>query len=124
MNNQLIERVRVAYAGGCYTMYELWDSYRHVLNPNQVKDILDYRIAPEVREDLRVTITDLVELSYLFKAHQEELHKEVEKCESYERTGKTYPYEDRVTQLNAVYKGRIEDLDEQAKRNFKKKLSN
>jgi len=96
------ERVRVCYASGSYTKYNLWDSYKHILTPGEVEDILNYVVMPDVRQDLHEPINKLDIAVGVYTKYQEELRHEQQQAEYMERRGKQYPYEENKRQLDEL----------------------
>lgn len=95
------------YASGCYSNYSLWESYKHAANPNEVKAIINYEVYPEVGEQYRSTIQELVDASVIYKEYQASLQEEATRCEQYERAGKQYPFEEHKRQLDSLLAERL-----------------
>ena len=102
ITKQNTERVRVCYASGCYSKYNLWDSYKHELLPTEVDSILNYETYPEVREDLHQVILDLDHSVTKYNEYLVSLRHEQQQAEYMERRGKQYPYEENKRQLDAL----------------------
>ena len=93
----MVDRVRMMYASGCYSKYELWESVKYMYGPGQLEEIL---YAPS---EYLPAILELDQNILLYSNYQKELRAEVDHTDYMEKRGKTHPYEERKRQLDEIY---------------------
>ena len=104
----MVEMIRVKLASGLYTKTSLWLDMRSKITHEDFDSIAEYRVYPEVREDLKQRIMELPLAIKVFESYQKELRDEYLKAEAYELSGgKHYKLQEKKQVLDGMLEGEL-----------------